>query len=330
MGSNFSGNTIILAVPNDFGLPDCFRKNLEFLGFHVHLVKHDASKKLKISKKDLLIHLIRKFFFKDKSIKAERLADLKAYRQLEYLQSIKNADYALVIRPDLLSHSVLEVITNKAAFSVAYQWDGMDRFPNVKSRIRYFDRFFVFDSNDVTKYQKTTAITNFYFDYLDEHCLIKQDVFFLGTFMKDRMEDIAFLAENLYNAGLKTNINILYDKEKKVRRYRKYPINFIKKAISYEDAMFESKSSNILLDVENSIHKGLSLRGFEAIGFGKKLITNNKLITHYDFYNRNNIFLLNSNSPNLSNFLNIPYQKEESELIEKYSFTFWIQKVLTK
>jgi hypothetical protein len=36
----------------------------------------------------------------------------------------------------------------------------------------------------------------------------------------------------------------------------------------------------------------LIFRVFEALGYKKKLITNNQDITSYDFYNENNIFVI--------------------------------------
>lgn len=56
---NFKDKSIILAVPDHFGLPQVFKENLEFLGFTVYLVKHDNSK-IKLKTKDSLIHLYKK------------------------------------------------------------------------------------------------------------------------------------------------------------------------------------------------------------------------------------------------------------------------------
>src|SRR5690606_21138021 len=299
----YKNKTIILAVPDHFGLPVCFRKNLELLGFTVYSVPHDASKKIRISHINSFIHFLKKIFLKDKSYKTEKLTVLKEKPQLEILSNIRQSDFALVIRPDLFSESVLKEIKNKSKFSVAYQWDGMKRFPLAETRVQFFDRFFVFDKNDEEKYQGVEFTTNFYFDYLPEFSIIKQDVFFVGTFMKDRIEDIAFIASELQHLGLNININIVYNNEKKIEKYRKYPINFIKKGLTFEESMIECKSSEIVLDVENKIHAGLSFRAFEAVGYKRKLITNNKLVKEFDFYNERNIYIINESSMSLEQFL---------------------------
>lgn len=324
---NFKDKTIILAVPNHFGLPNCFRKNLEALGFQVFEIPHDSSKKIKISKRDALIHFIKKTFLGEKTYKAELLTNLKSQPQIDVLSPIEKSDFALVIRPDLFSESVLNEIKKKSTFSVAYQWDGMERFPLAESRIKFFNRFFVFDENDVEKFPGTIHTTNFYFDYLPANYPKKQDVFFVGTFMKDRIADIAKISLELSNLGLNTNINILYDKEKKIEIYRNYPINFIKKGFTFEEAMIESKSSDILLDVENLFHKGFSFRCFDAIGYGKKLITNNHLVKDCDFYNPQNIFVLEDNLHLIKDFVEGNSVIAPLHTMEKYSFTAFIQRI---
>ncbi|MEK5777604.1 lipopolysaccharide biosynthesis protein, partial [Acinetobacter nosocomialis] len=50
--------------------------------------------------------------------------------------------------------------------------------------------------------------------------------------------------------------------------------------------------SNIILDISHPGQSGLTMRTFEAIGAGKKLITTNTNIKEYPFYNANNIFII--------------------------------------
>src|SRR5690606_24489345 len=145
---------------------------------------------------------------------------------------------------------------------------------------------------------------------------------------KDRIEDIAFIASELQHLGLNININIVYNNEKKIEKYRKYPINFIKKGLTFEESMIECKSSEIVLDVENKIHAGLSFRAFEAVGYKRKLITNNKLVKEFDFYNERNIYIINESSMSLEQFLEEPYC-EINSTASNYSFTAWITKTLT-
>lgn len=327
--NSFKDKSIIVAVPNHFGLPEIFKKNLEFLGFKVFLVKHDNAK-VKLSTEESLIHIYNKTFNNNKTFKARISAEKKELPQLSFLENIDKADYALVIRPDLFSKNVLAKIREKSSFASAYQWDGMCRYPLSESIATYFDNFFVFDKEDTLKYPKSQHIPNFYFDYfIEDNSDIEQDVFFVGTFMKDRINELVKLSENFEQLGLKSNINIIYNKERHIEKYLHYPINFTKTGMSFEDNMKNAKASRIILDFQNSSHKGLSFRSFEAIGFRKKMITNNSLVKRYDFYNPNNIFVLNNNNiQEIKDFLENKYKELPNDIYEKYSFSNWIKKVL--
>ena len=326
---NFKDKTIILAVPHHFGLPEVFIKNLEFLGFKVFLVSQDFSK-VKLSVKNTITHLSKKVFNNDKTYKASYCAKFNETSQLEFLDTLEKTDYALVIRPDLLSKTVLKKIKEKSNFSAAYQWDGMSRFPLAKSTIPFFDEFFVFDKKDTIHFPGTTHVDNFYFDDPSTDSELKNNVFFVGTFMHDRINELANLSLILKNLGLKLNINVIYNKERHVKNFQNSPIHFTKTGMSFEENMKNAKSSSIILDFQNSFHKGLSLRTFEAIGFGKKLITNNPLVKSYDFYRPENIFVIDHNLDLIPAFVKQDYVDLPVEIVEKYSFSNWIQFVLEK
>src|SRR5690606_19098966 len=85
------------------------------------------------------------------------------------------------------------------------------------------------------------------------------------------------------------------------------------------------RNSKVILDFVLPGHTGLSFRFFEAIKYEKKIITTNRAVIHYDFYNPNNIFVLDNNYDKISAFLETPYKKIEKHLFEKYSFTNWIK-----
>ncbi|WP_308006688.1 hypothetical protein [uncultured Chryseobacterium sp.] len=326
--NNFKDKSIILAVPDHFGLPQVFKENLEFLGFIVYLVKHDNSK-IKLKTKDSLIHLYKKTFSKNRTHKARITALEKESPQITFLNGIESADYALVIRPDLFSEKVLQKIKSKSKHTVGYQWDGMKRFPLAENMIPYFNRFFVFDSNDVKKYPHVQPINNFYFDYLHPKKEIKQDVFFVGTFMKDRINELLQLSLIFKKIGLKSSINIICSKSKYYKKYSDFPVHFTKSGMDFKDSILNTQQSNVILDFQNSMHNGVSFRVFGAVGYQKKLITNNPLVKNYDFYNPHNIFVFtNENIHEVEHFLKQDFVELPPEIREKYSFTHWIKQIL--
>ena len=72
--------------------------------------------------------------------------------------------------------------------------------------------------------------------------------------------------------------------------------------------------SNCILDYNQEGQVGLTLRPMEALFLEKKLITNNKDIKNYDFYNPSNIFILGENNiEDIKEFINKPYEKVEQK-----------------
>lgn len=329
--SDFKNKKIILAVPNHFGLPEVFQKNLEFLGFEVFQLELNLDHKLNI--KDTLIHFYNKTIKKNRLHKAKIKAKKSEILHIEFLNKLpQKIDFCLIIRPDLYSENVIKKITERVELSAAYQWDGMDRFPLAKNYIEYFDNFFVFDENDALKYPKCIHTTNFYFDDDIETCEIDTDVFFVGSFMKNRIYELLQLSLFFDKLKLKTKLFLHLKKLSKAKKYKNSSIIFTKKFITFKENIELLKKSKIVLDFKNDIHNGLSLRTFEAIGFEKKLISNNSLVQNYSFYNTNNIFLLENNfdEEELKKFLSSPYQQLPEETKSYYSFSHWIKRTLKK
>jgi spermidine synthase len=73
------------------------------------------------------------------------------------------------------------------------------------------------------------------------------------------------------------------------------------------------------------LQKGLTLRVFEAIGAGKKLITTNQYIQNYSFYNPNNIYIINRENIKLEEaFFQNKYQEISSDLYQRLSIEGWL------
>ncbi|HCF38843.1 MAG TPA: hypothetical protein DER56_07285 [Thermosipho africanus] len=85
--------------------------------------------------------------------------------------------------------------------------------------------------------------------------------------------------------------------------------------------------SKAILDILSNPNDGLSLRPMESMFHRKKLITNSLLISNYDFYRSQNIFILGEDDLNkLPEFLNSPYEDIDEELIKKYDFKSWLSR----
>jgi hypothetical protein len=324
----FKGKKIILAITPDVKLYSCFEDNLKYLGFTIFTISFYKKFKYK-NLKSRLTNIYRKLFFNDKSYKRSLVRIQNNIEVTNQISKTPKADYSLTIRADLFDEKTLKKITLLGNKNYAYQWDGFSRFPDIKKLIPLFNKFYVFDKNDLI--EKTHPTTNFYFDcydYLFKRENIEFDFYFIGNY-DSRVNTVISIFEILHVKGYKLKL-ILYSKPRKHLKKYTY-ITFIEKPLSYYENLEHVANSKVLIDVSNNtIHSGLSFRTFEALGYNKKLITTNSNILIYDFYNKNNIFYLTENYDTnlIDSFLETPFQEINPLIKKKYSFTNWINYIL--
>ena len=89
--------------------------------------------------------------------------------------------------------------------------------------------------------------------------------------------------------------------------------------------------SKVLLDINRLGQSGLTFRVFESLGLEKKLITTNADIKNYDFYNPNNILVIDEKNPIIPmEFFENDYEKIPNSILEKYTLKGWTNHVILK
>ena len=241
-------------------------------------------------------------------------------------------DYTLVIRPDLYSKTFLSFLRKKSKKMVGYMWDGIsDRESNYLLRTRdLFTDIYVFNKEDIDKYKKLRLkfTTNFYYStastkqedneveliYIGGIYINRKDLIAYNFFKKitDDFQIITFMDKGYLNDN-----KLINDSR----------VEYVYQHIPYLDTLEMVKKGHVILDICREDHKGLSFRFFESISLQKKIITNNKDVVNYDFYNPNNVLIVNfdesDNIEEITDFLSVPYKDLEIKLIEKYYFINW-------
>lgn len=318
---------IILHIPFHFQLPDRFKKNLDYWGIESYVYPYPVEPKIPLVEK--IIHTYKKIILGDRSHKKELRKALVRKQYEDFLEGLPLCDYFISIRPDMLDRATIEALQKKAHHSVAYQWDGMSRYPVEEAVVKSFDKFFIFDKGDREKYPHCIPITNFYFDDYQavEDSAIEYDVFFVGTYMDNRKEELFAIADFLRQNGYSFECHITVDKNI-TENFAEHYIQTTRSGFCFEENLKRLLKARAILDLKNNVHNGLSFRVFESVGYKKKLITNNELVKNFDFYHPNNIFIFKDNVEGLKDFLETPYQNLPEEIYEKYSFSNWLKSIL--
>ncbi|PXY44055.1 hypothetical protein [Flavobacterium hydrophilum] len=176
-----------------------------------------------------------------------------------------------------------------------------------------------FDINDCKNYNMIYN-TTFYFDkILLPEINLKYDAVFVGQ-DKGRGTIINDLKLNLVNLNLKLFFHIVEDIDSLTNPRRNRPI-------LYSDYLNILSTSSAIIDIIQSGQNGISLRPMESIFLKKKLITNDKNIINADFYDSNNIFILDVDDIDIiHNFLKSPYNDVPVEIISNYNFDNWLNR----
>lgn len=326
---------IILAMPRDFELHFLIQRNLIHLGFEVVTIFPNYNHEFTYP---TLFHRFynayRKIFYKDKTYKKKLTLknDLEIINNKLATNSI--FDYALFIRADFFDIEIIKLVKQNSQKLYSYHYDGLQRNPETFNIIPFFEKFYVFDALDLKNNSHTLfPCTNFYFDYDMVSKFEKKekiDIYFLGSYHESRIKKL-YEFNDLFSSKMNLNIDIVLNKEKwkTAERINCNSINYLKKIVPFEEYISKIESSKIIIDFVIDEHHGLSFRVFESIKYGKKLITNNNNIREYDFYNSNNIFVIeNDNYTGIEEFFNIQYEELPQNIYEKYSFTNWINYIL--
>lgn len=324
----FEGKTIILGAPTDYQFSDTIERELAYQGFKVINISFSPTKFKYKNIFERLKSFVHKNFLGQKDYKVYLKSKRIEGQILKALRQVSVADFALLIRPDQYSHLVLNKIRSKAIHMVGYQWDGLSRFPNVFNCMDYFDRFFVFDPKDMAD-DHLLPLTNFYTNSfsIPYDPTMESDAVYVGTYMRDRIAQVEEIIEALRGHGLQVKTHLYCGRKNK--KVINGGLVTEERRLSYAENLHVSAHSKIIIDVNHGGHQGLSFRVFEALGFGRKLITTNQEIKRYDFYHPNNILVWGDHTDEeLRAFLAAPVVSPLPHIKEKYSFSNWISYVL--
>lgn len=326
-----SQKTIIFGMPKRYGFYQLMIRHMEALGYKVIDVCFEDEKFSYKSLGERLTNLYKKTIRGDRSYKNLLKVKHQKEKLIDPVAALKEkADYALFIRPDLYHPSYFELIRKKANKLIAYQWDGLVRFPHVIPLIPIFDKFYVFDQEDTAQKGVSKWVTNFYFETPNEQPP-KQlyDLYYIGVYVENRMEDILLLLGELNAHDLNARVDLLihHDFQIPSALAEVKGLHFITEAKSYEETLALSLTSKLLIDFVNKEHKGLSFRCFEALYFEKKIITTNPTIKNYDFYNPQNVFILGEDSiDRLKDFVTSEYVEVPEDIKAYYAFSNWMER----
>lgn len=314
-----SGKSILFVAP-------------KFYNYHQQIIDFMESKNAKVTfySEDIYTPLYRisnKIFPLLAKYLKQKYVDEMLYKITQNLY-----DFVFVIRGGILSPLIMDELKLKLpnAKFIMYQWDSnkQSQYENI---IQYFDIVKTFDKKDAYNFNIEYLPLYYSKDYenLKQHKSEKlYDISFFGAYHSDRLNIIRFIENfcRLNNLEFKYHLYIT-----KMGLFRLFCLGIIKISdmkylktytVGIKEILDVYRHSFSVLDIELNIQDGLTMRTFEALGSGLKLITTNKNIINEPFYNEENIIILYRNDLNL----NLDFFKNsfcDDENIKQYTFENW-------
>ncbi len=176
--------------------------------------------------------------------------------------------------------------------------------------------------------------SHFYYDYYDgtiedireeqKDFEVVNDIYFCG-YDKHRLEYLIELQNRFNKLGLSNEMVVVRTPHKRyAKKFEKYlsPGRFPYRVLA--EGIYKSKA---ILDIVEPGQRGITLRPMESIFFRKKLITNNPDVVNYDFYRKNNIFIIGQQPlEEIREFLDVPYEDVPIEIVRNYTVEAWMER----
>ena len=250
----------------------------------------------------------------------------------------KNYTCIIIIRGSILTRAFMETLRdeNKSAKLILYQWDSHANH-QYKQLIEYFDECYTFDKADSKKYAIKYLPLFFIKPYNDIHFqhtvheYFKYDVLILGTLHDERYSDVQYLLKYLNDNGISYYCYLYIPYFRYIKKYLsgKRFHNVRHRTLKTEEIVELFRNSRAVVDLPQRDQIGYTMRTFEVLGSGKKLITTNTNIREEAFYCEDYIKVIDIYNIKISkDFINSTSGKKLLPSIEKYSLSAWTQKLL--
>ncbi|WP_299568288.1 hypothetical protein [uncultured Shewanella sp.] len=326
---------VLFIAPSFFGYEKDIAEELAALGAEVD---YFDERPFTSSIAKILNRLNFKFFIK-KNIKQH-------FNKIINKSASKKYDFIFVISPETIDKDFLNKIksTNENMMSILYMWDSLRNKSNAKKLLPCFDKVYSFDSTDRNngtdiKFLPLFYNNDFVFSNLDNAVDKLYSVSFIGTVHSDRVKLAKMVMKQFKDKGFDT-YSFFYCPSRLLFILKKI---FTKEFdfISYNEVSFNSMSkkqirdvflkSNAVIDIQHPDQTGLTMRSVEMLGLNRKLITTNLDIKNYDFFNDNNIAIIDRNSPFIPNeFITSNYMAPNKQLVYQYSLQNWVRFLFKK
>lgn len=253
-------------------------------------------------------------------------------------------DLVFIVNCKVFSPNMIQQLrqSQKLACFVLYMWDSFSLYPESLNLISLFDKVYSFDLDDCRKISGVTFLPLFYslpHEQLGREAKtsdILYDIASVCTCHPNRYQLMRELFPVLEKRGLRifsymflNRMQYWYNKVyvKEFKEAKSSEFKFV--PLSEGQNLEVLRCSNAVFDMQHNQQSGLTMRTIETLGAKKKLITANRNIQQYDFYNKQNVFILTDhNWEEIDQFVRSEYVEIDEKIYSKYSLRSWLSTII--
>ena len=238
----------------------------------------------------------------------------------------------IIINDAMFNNNILKYISKKNAVASKYVYytNAVRNSRTKPNNIPKDWRVYTFDISDSKEFDIEYSP-----EYYTEHQEnikydLKYDVCYVGADKTNvRLKNLLDIKEVLRKNKVQNFFHIF----RVLKKYNKYELQETTNMfLKYEDIQRIILESKCILELQMEGQSGCILRTLESMFLNRKLITNNKDIVNYDFYNPNNIFVIENADDfkdrfnDILKFMRSPYQKLPDMVKNNYKFCKWLER----
>ena len=146
-----------------------------------------------------------------------------------------------------------------------------------------FDIIYTVDEKDAKKYSLNFIRTPYSRVDKYKNIAIENDIYLCGV-TKDRGSTLISLIDNARNNDVNIQMDVMCKEEERTSFLERKCVNLLDDYVTYDTLLYNSLNAKCILDLVQKGQSALTLRPYEAVVYNRKLLTNNRSILEFEFY----------------------------------------------
>ncbi|MFQ9316894.1 hypothetical protein [Dysgonomonas mossii] len=237
----------------------------------------------------------------------------KTYNHItRYFLQDERYDICIIMKGYGIDKKLIDEIYKKCSYIVGYNFDSFAFHPLSLSWYRLVDNFYTFDYHDAKSYDVKIIEL---FSAIEKQEKNIERVYDISVIQKIHSERLSYTNKILHLFQPANSYVYLHESNyvTMALNFIRHPFTYIKlrryihlKTLSYDQYVDVLHKSKYTLDFAHPKQSGITMRCFEAVSCGTKIITNNRNIFKSGYFNQENTIVCDNSSV------------VDNEIIEKY------------